>query len=96
MATIALEILTPTRPKGYDSRDTAFPAHYEEGGYLWMRRAGQSEAYKQFISGVPSAKKLDVYELFMVNGRQPTENDILEAEKACKEAQKFEEEMACA
>jgi hypothetical protein len=96
MATIALTILAPTRPQGYDSKDTAFPAHYEEGGYLWKRRDGQSEAYKLFLSGVPSAKKLDIYELFMVDGRQPTEDNIREAEQACKEAQKFEEEIAYA
>ena len=74
-------------------QEVAFKHHYQEGGYLWKRKEGVIETYKPFASGVLPVSRLEIYELFMVDGRKPTDENIAEATKACYDARDLEIEL---
>jgi hypothetical protein len=73
-------------PKYFMTQDVAFERHYTEGGYLWKRKDGMCKTYKPFASGILPLARLEIYELYMVNGRKPTDENIQDAQKACREA----------
>lgn len=83
---VILEILTDHTPRYISTREVAFQRHYDEGGFLWKRMEGQPEVYKPWMTGIPPVSRLAIYELFMVDGRKPTADDIKAAEKACYDA----------
>ena len=87
---VIVTILTDNTPKYFSAKEVAFKHHYEEGGYLWARKEGMSDVYKPYASGVLPVSRLAIYELFMVDGRKPTDENIQEAEKACYEARDLE------
>jgi len=80
---IIIETLTDTTPRYFTSQDAAFYHHYTHGGLLWKRRDGMSESYKPFAHGVLPVSRLAIYDLFMVDGRKPTDDDIQEASILC-------------
>jgi hypothetical protein len=83
---VIVTTLTNNNPKYFTSQTVAFEQHYEEGGYLWKRKNSASMVYKPFASGILPLARLEIYELYMVNGRKPTNEDIQDAQKACAEA----------
>ena len=74
-----IETLTDSTPRYYADKNLAFEYHYTNGGYLWRRKEGQSESYKQYATGVLQKSRMDVYDLFMVDGRMPTEETTAQA-----------------
>lgn len=65
---------------GFRDKEAAYKHHYENGGYLW--KTENKRFPYQFVAGLISAPLLDFYALFMVNGRQPTAQDIVDAKEA--------------
>lgn len=91
MATI--ETLTDDTPRYFSEleKDAAFDFHYTNGGYLWRRKEGQSTALKKYASGVLPASRMEIYDLFMVDGRCPTDAD---RDEALKTVEAYEKDVA--
>lgn len=90
---MVITILADSTPKYFPTQEVAFRNHYTEGGYLWKRRDGMCDVYKPFASGILPVSRLSVYELYMVDGRKPTDENIQDAEKACHEARDLDISM---
>jgi len=89
MATI-IEALTDNTPRYFSTQEVAFKHHYNEGGLLWKRMDGMPDAYKPFASGVLPVSRLAIYEIFMVDGRQPNDENIAQATKTCYDVRDHE------
>ena len=74
--TQTVEIITAETPRYFMEREKALIHHNFHGGFLWKRKPDVSKSYKPYATGVLPASRLDIYELWQVNGRPPTKLDI--------------------
>jgi len=81
---MTVTLITDNTPRYFPNHDKgkALSHHYTNGGYLWKRRDDQPKGFKTWASGILPISRLAVYELFMVDGRKPTDENIQEAHKA--------------
>ena len=80
---VILEILTDTTPLYFTDEVKANIHHNTHGGFAWKRKEGQPEAYKPYAHGILPVSRLAIYDLWQVNGRRPTPEDIEEATRLC-------------
>ncbi len=66
-----LVVLMLGEPKYFDDQKPAFHYHYTNGGYLWKLKEGIKRTHKPWAAGKIPKEQLDVYELYMMDGRKP-------------------------
>lgn len=83
MATI-VEI-TETEMKFFPGREPALDYHYTQGGNLWKLKESERDTGNlilgEFASGEVCVTLATAYDLYMVNGREPTLEQIAEAKE---------------